>query len=392
MKSLTRKNTISVLLGCALIGTMAMITMPLLSCSTDITTLQGFDTTVSENGIILVPDNAPTVLKMIFKNYTNVIAPNGKPIHIFATSGVSDAQLTKSRDVMQFILKDAPGTRNGSDKTEIANEMANRNATLVFFDTQAQSMLQRGLVANLDLFVQDLYATETPVEGSSSYLDNSVRDAAYEEIFHLVQGSGIQYAMPDFHQEIVAAEKKARAAGIYRYGTDDDPETNPYEYIISCTDVYLGLWAHSTEGNSFGNEYDPTTRANLKTIDPTGYELVESFYLPYQNRTITLDSTFMGTFDLNLDKNSPYTLKSRYLQDIKLSGNLNANIVGNELDNTLTGNEGFNTVYFKGKAAEYTVIKLETGTTVTDNIPNRDGSDLLINIEKVAFTDSTITL
>ena len=58
-----------------------------------------------------------------------------------------------------------------------------------------------------DLALQDLYATESPVEGDYIYVHNSpeegdffTRDASYEEIMHLVHGKGIEDELPDVPQ------------------------------------------------------------------------------------------------------------------------------------------------------------------------------------------------
>ncbi len=370
--------------------------MLFLACQKNVTqpnngTIPDIDISGSANGVVPLTGNVPVVLQTLFNKYTKVTAPNGKPIHIFASVGVSDAQAARARKIMEFILRDAPGTHYGSNKSAIANTMANNKATLVYFDTEAQSLANRDKVADLGLFVQDLYATESPVEGSNDYLNNITRDAAYEEIFHLVQGAGIQTALSAFHAEIVAAEQQARAAGIYRYD-DPSPDVAPFEYIISCIDIYYGLWAHLPSGPSFGGEYDPHTPENLKTIDPTGYELVEKLFPPYLDWNVQLDPAFDGMFDLKFDSAKTYTLKSKFMKDVTLTGFNNSNLRGNELNNTLTGNSGANTVFFTGASTEYTITTRDGTTTVIDNIPNRDGTDTLRNIEFLQFGDRLIQL
>ncbi|MCB1754626.1 MAG: hypothetical protein KDJ38_03835 [Gammaproteobacteria bacterium] len=169
------------------------------------------DTSGSLNEVVAVPESTPAVINGLFDKYTKVVAPNGKPIHIFATSGVSEAQTVRARQILSFILKDAEGTQYGSDKSAVANALGDAQATLVYFETEEQALKHRDAVSKLGLGVQDLYAEESPVEGTQAYLNNEIRDAAYEEIFHMVHGYGIETALPAFHAEMVAAQLKATA-------------------------------------------------------------------------------------------------------------------------------------------------------------------------------------
>ena len=162
--------------------------------------------------------------------------------------------------------------------------------------------------------------------------------------------------------------------------------------MISCIDVYYGLWAHQASGPSFGNEYDPWTPENLKTLDPAGYALVEKFFPPYLDWTIRLDDSFSAseTFDLREDASKPYTLKSKFIKDVALTGDNHSHLRGNQLDNTLTGNRGENTVFFEGTFGEYTITKEGGVTVVRDSVSGRDGTDTLENIELLQFMDLRI--
>ncbi len=353
-----------------------------------IAALADIDISSSNNGVVLVPSGLPEPLSTLFTNYTKVVAPNGKPIHIFATSGVSQTQIVRARNILEYILRDAPGTEYGSDKTAVANAMGDNGATLVYFDTEAQTFASIEALTpllSLGLGFQDLYATESPIEGTVDYLNNITRDAGYEEIFHLVHDYGVIPAIPAFDEEIKAADIAGTAAGIYNYNDTD----SHYEYIISALDVYFGLWAHET-GSSFGGEYTPTTRENLLSIDPIGYGLVEKFFLPYLDWNIQLDESFTGTFSLTLDPNDTYTLKSRYMKDVSLTGSNHSNLTGNELDNRFTGNAGDNVL--NGMGGNNTVVypKAESAYEVTENSDGSktvvgDGTDTLININTILF-------
>jgi Ca2+-binding RTX toxin-like protein len=93
-----------------------------------------------------------------------------------------------------------------------------------------------------------------------------------------------------------------------------------------------------------------------------------------------------------------------------LTGSNNADLIGNNFDNTLTGNAGNNvfvgdggndTIYggagndtavFSGIYSEYKITEADGAITVEDNQPQRDGSDNLKNIEILRFSDKEIKL
>jgi len=247
--------------------------------------LDNIDTSTSPLGVVPLPEELGKTLNGLFAKYTKHLAPNGKPIHIFAQSGVSDLQVVRAREILKYHLTDAPGTQYGFDKTALANRMADVKATLMYTDTEIKSFAMRPFLRDSELRLQDLYATESPVEGSYEYVHNEgrpgerfTRDASYEEIMHLVHAKGLEDILPEYHQEIVEAEQAAIEAGIYKYG-----RPAPHEYIITGFDLYFGLWDHNPQGDgkSFGNEYPYHTKEEMKAGDPALYDLVEKFWPKY---------------------------------------------------------------------------------------------------------------
>ncbi len=374
----------------------------------DYEALDAIDIARSANGIVPLPADVGKTLNSIFVKYTKVKAPNGKPIHLMAQAGISDLQFIKAREVLIFHLTDVPGSRYGSDKSAIANRLAEVRALMPCFDTEETARAANPILEATELTINDvLFARECPIEGSTEYVNNTVRDATYEEVFHLVQGNGIVDALPAFHAEIVKAANAAGEAGMYFY--DDNPQ-RPLEYIITGVDVYYGLWAHDPDGNghAFGPEYIYNTREIMKTGDPALYELVESFWPEYLKYDVYLDPSFEGTFSLVLDETQAYTLKSRYLVDIRLTGENSSNLLGNDQDNTFRGNTGDNiftggkgndtldggpgndTAVFTGDSSEYDIAEAGERITVTDTVEGRDGTDVLSNIENLQFRDKRI--
>jgi hypothetical protein len=365
------------------------------------------DTSASPNGVVALPDAADPALRQIFARYTSLTAPNGRPIHFLAQAGVSDAQLVRAREVMRFYLTDAPGTRFGEDKSRVANAMADRRATLVYFENEAGSFeAQDGPLPLLPLFYQDLYAAESVVEGSAPYLENTVRDATLEEVFHLVQGAGIRWALPEYQAILEDAARDAvrhrrwftNTAWVFEGST-------AFEYVISVIDVFYGLWAHDPQGSgeSFGGEYRFLDRAQIEEHDRPGIEALRMFLPDTFAIDCTLDEDFSGTFSMRYDPAVSYTNKSRYLQDVRLTGSNHADLIGNELDNTLAGNAGSNqidggpgydVVVLAGARDEYELFQPpgDEPLVVTDLLAGRDGTDMLAGIECLHFSDGTLPL
>ncbi len=374
--------------------------------------LDSIDTSTSPLGIVPLPEELGKTLNGLFAKYTKHLAPSGKPIHIFAQSGVSDLQVVRAREILKYHLTDAPGTQYGSDKTALANRMADVKATLIYTDTEIKSFAMRPILRDSELRLQDLYATESPVEGCYEYIHNEAkpgerftRDASYEEIMHLVHAKGLEDILPEYHQEIVEAEQAAIEAGIFKYG-----RPAPHEYIITGFDIYFGLWDHNPQGDgkSFGEEYPYHTKEEMKAGDPALYDLVEKFWPKYLTYNAYINPSFEGIFSTVRDENTPYTFKSQYLVNIILTGAKNTNILGNDQDNRLTGNDGNNvitggkgndiikggvgedTAQFSGNYSEYKIDKADNKTIVTDIVSGRDGTDELTDIEVLKFKNKVI--
>jgi len=374
--------------------------------------LDSIDISKGEFGVVPLPKEVGKTLNGLFTKYTKHVAPNGKPIHIFGQPRVSVLQMARAREILKYHLTDVPGTKFGSSKTAIANRMGDVRATLTYTDTQAMSFAMRSILRPTELRTQDLYATESPVEGSYTYLHNSppegdffTRDASYEEIMHLVHAKGIDDVLPEYAEAIIKGEIRATEAGIYRYG-----RLAPHEYIIAGFDIYFGLWEHNPQGDgtSFGEEVDFHTRAELKAGDRPLYDMVHQYWPEYLTYIAYIDPGFEGTFTTVHDPKIEYTLKSRFLVNITLTGDNDTNINGNNQANTLIGNSGDNvisgaegndsidggsgddTAVFSSFASEYGILTTNGKIVVSDTYPDRDGKDELTNIETLRFIDKEV--
>jgi len=395
------------------------------SVQTERVTLPDIDISQSPNGIVRLPENVPQVIRDVFIKYTKIYAPNGKPIHILAQDGWTDDQIKKGRNVLEFILTDFPGSAYGNDKSAIANSMADRKATMVFFNTEPdmRKAMRGPLRGATDLSMQDLRANECPAEGDDDYMNHITRDASFEEIWHLVHDNGVKRVLPEMIAEMQKASEAAEKKG-WRGWPDDEPDEHSNEYVGVLIDNYYDLWTvrpklyegrdiapeDVPEGQSHFGRYFASSRKLMKEYDPEGYALMQKFYPPFLTYTPELPDNFEGTFSLAFDESQVYTYKSQHLQNVTLTGTNNANLMGNAYDNVLTGNEGDNiltggagkdilhggegrdTAVFSGPRSEY-MIEIHNGDfKITDKIQDRDGEDFLKNIEVLKFSDQVVEI
>jgi hypothetical protein len=356
-------------------------------------------------GITSVPVNLGKDYTKYFDRYTKVTTPNGGSIHICAQSLITNEQIIRSRGILEHYLTAYPGSEYGSNKDAVANKMADNGAKLLLLNGQDDGSNP------LELDGQYLFQNEIQVEGHSWYVQQNYehRDASFEEILHLVHDYGIGVdgpnsapgAAPEFQQEIRSAQVNAQEMEIWGKGATEwlnelsQENSLSQEYLASLIDCYYGLWGAWQEhpSNGMWGFYLPKTREEIATEDPMGQELLNhKFFHPYLTYNARIDAEFTGTFSLKFNAEIPYSHHSQYLKDITLLGSLNTNVIVNELDNNITGNEGENTIIFTGDYSEYSISSEGEFYMVTDQIENRDGQNTLSQVEKLQFNDQTIEL
>jgi hypothetical protein len=368
--------------------------------------LPEIDISVSATGIVPLPREGLHPVFEVFDRYTKIVAPNGKPIHIVIEPGYADHQAVYARKVLINHLTNIPGSLYGADKTTIANSIANMDAILFLFrDTESFEGHIRNLV-EAGVNGQDLRAYETILEGTAGYMAqvDPTRDASYEEIMHFVQGYGIEPAHPTLSQKLFDAFWDARARDVYNLDYDET-----FEYFICGFEAYFDMWRHDpVRDGTREDEYVPISNARLKVVDPKMYEIVEEFMGTHWHYLAEIAPEYQGTFSLTHDEEVTYTNKSQFLRKAALTGTKNSNLTGNNADNTLLGNSGDNiliprggfdvvdggpgtdTVVFSGDRTEY-LIRPQEGRLIVDGIDyDRDGQNILINIEKLRFGDQTV--
>lgn len=355
-------------------------------------------------GIESVPSSLGRAYTRHFNGYTSVTAPNGGAIHIVAQANITNEQMVRCRNILEHFLTDLPGSVYGDDKSAVANKMADNNAILVLLNGQDDGSNP------VEVDGQWLFENEIQVEGHEWYVkqDYEHRDAAFEEILHLVHDYGIGVdgpnsqpgALADYQSEIRIAQENALDNNLWGLGAPDwirelrNENSLTQEYLAALIDAYYGLWGAWPESttHSMWGIYVAKYREDIPTEDPAGHGLLGKYFHPYLTYNARIDPDFEGTFSLKFEGQTPYTHHAQYLKDITLLGERNTNVQVNGWDNDITGNNGSNTVIFSGESTEYTVETVDDVTTVTDSIDNRDGVNRLSAVEKLQFSDQTIDL
>jgi len=363
-------------------------------------------TCLEDTGIVVpTPSRYAGYQSWGFDRYAEVVAPNRKPIKIFAATEVTDEMVHRARNVLRFFLTDVPGSRYGADKSAVANRMADNGATLML----PGGAHEEGEEPPFD--AQPLFQDEMTVEGGDWYINNdwNHRDATFEEIFHLVHDMGIGTympgALPDYQAELKAEALASLEDG--RWGIPIDPGVNDWidelaaeeslaqEYIASVIDSYYGYWGAFDEPGGMWGIYIAQNRDEVAEKDPQGKELLEAFLPPMAGYEARLASTFDGVFHMQFNPEKPYTHKSQYLVQVTLTGTNDASVLGNSADNLLRGNSGDNTL--DGGEGVDTVIYCNDRSAYTveadgDNqvVQGPDGTDTLLNVEQIYFADGTI--
>ncbi|TKG95236.1 hypothetical protein EYV94_10495 [Puteibacter caeruleilacunae] len=308
---------------------------------------------------------------------------------------------------MQHYLTNYPGSTYGNDKSGVANKMAANKAILTLLNGSDDGKNP------VEVNGQPLYENEIQVEGHSWYVnqDYTHRDAAFEEILHMVHDYGIGVdgpnsspgALPAFQQEIRAAQQNALSNNIWGIGADNagwikeltKENSLSQEYLAALIDSYYGLWGAWTSQVSRGmwGLYEPKIRDEIASEDQQGAALMNNkFFHPYLTYNARIDASFTGTFSLAYDASVSYTNHSQYLKDITLLGANDTNVKVNELDNDITGNDGANMVVFSGKKSEYTITNNDGVVEVKDNVADRDGKNTLRKVEQLKFSDEEVVL
>lgn len=362
-------------------------------------------------GITAVPSDMGSEYLNHFDRYTELVAPSGGKIRIVAQNRITNEQILRARGVLSHYLSDKSGTLFGGTKAAVADRMASNAAVLTILNYRDDGSNKT------EASGQSLFEEELPVEGTGWYMENRYeahRDAAFEEILHMVHDYGIGIdgkgglpgALPEYQRKVRAAQRAATGT-IWGFGADqaawlrelEKENSLSQEYLAAVIDSWYGLWgawndpsvANSSQTGMWGF-YLPKTRAEVGTEDPAGAALAQEFFCEWVNYDVRIDAGFGGMFSLRYDPTLPYTHKSRYLKDITFTGSKDCSVRPNGYDNSITGNEGWNRVHLSGNAAEYALTSSDGVSILEDKVGGRDGRNTLKAVEELVFKDKSVRL
>lgn len=376
-------------------------------------------------GVVPLPVDVDRRLRRWFDRYTKLQSPSGLPIHILAQPGWSEDQIVRVRRILEHFLREVPGVRHREWKAKIADSMGQRRATMVLFRTadDLESAFRSGL-GELPLGMQDLRANECPVEGDADYMQHRTRDAAYEEILHLVHDYGIRPVLRDYDENLHRANLNAKSKRLWKGWPEDEPENHRNEYFAAIYDNYLDLWAVKPklyegevlppdaipDGCSHFGMYRANNRKRLAEVDPQGFKLIEKFLPAYLSYVAELPASLDEDFYMHRVEGKAYTHKSQHLTRVHLRGDHSIAVYGNSWDNEMVGNAGDNSfaggagqdridggggrdfAIYRGIYEDYAVLAADNHWIIRDKQENRDGQDILRNIEVLEFRDRSLVL
>ncbi len=382
-------------------------------------------TLAARDATLMLTKNDDQNDEMLTKIFVSELIRQGKLNHAIADSGLTHTFDTSSLE--KFV----------EDMMALSEEDLD---SLV--DSIATTLMNSADTPNWLMNSQSLMYRELTVEGDCHYMSNFAdycanlgehadRDAAFEEILHLVQAQGIA---PNASTTSLQNDIQANALSIYSdmqagkptvwrptqrdwedWESDDfDPErvkkTGPsysHEYFAAAFEAYMGVAKANGQGL---DGYQALTREEMQSQDPQAVDWISGLFYGYLQYTANIDSAgvklytektnpgTVPTFRMAPNKDDlveAYTYKSQWLTRVKIVGDQAINVIGNDQDNTFEGNNKDNSIYGEGgintyivphKLAECIVIKAKN---VTVECPST-GSDELYDIQNIKFTDKTL--
>ena len=161
----------------------------------------------------------------------------------------------------------------------------------------------------------------------------------------------------------------------YLYGANNNYRTGNDTYSFDPSHpFYMSIW------DAGGNDTIDLSNFSTKcTIDLTPGHYSSILYVNQG----TGSNLYDGTNNLGIASGC-------FIENVK-GGSGNDYITGNSANNIINGEAGTDTVVFSGKDANYIITTSGIGFSVKDNLGS-DGTDTVINVEKLQFSDHTLTI
>lgn len=293
--------------------------------------IQYINTSTSPNGIVAMPLGIHPAYSAIFEKYTKIVSSNNKPIHFLIQEEINDLDTVYLRDVLEKMLANKEGSLYGSNKSDILNEMSNKELIIGVFNNEDEENTADAQFLTGEFNVNIAIINKNEIKINKLLPSNATIGMLSEQIYKY----GILSKNPSMASALAVARAHAHIAplgaccrewntgdccfcsvmnketcdssttGIY-LGDDTtcesdpclDPEISDHEtHILFTTDltdeeeknirylrlgveVYYGMWEHDPngDGTSGANEYRITSRSQMQSEDPDLYSVINGFF------------------------------------------------------------------------------------------------------------------
>merc|ERR1712032_799746 len=211
-------------------------------------------------------------------------------VGIAAEGGWSDEKFKHVMGVVaQYLDNDGDGC---ADDPAVVKMLAKKKATMTMYNTAESAMkynMKHLPLETYTVFRQDLQEFETNPKCSGTKATEKCRDAALEEVLHLISAKGIDQIYKKkfnpMNSLLTKAMDKARG-GKFNKPPKKYPKKAFYTYddktcTYNCQSVEYFYWLLTTilggqEKRKLNNsrEWIPSTKAEVKKMDPEGYNLM----------------------------------------------------------------------------------------------------------------------
>lgn len=174
------------------------------------------------------------------------------------------------------------------------------------------------------------------------------------------------------------------------------------KYDLLALDYLYGKRSYKTEGDIY--TFGDSAGSLLQIVnDDGGTDTIDASTATVP-ATIDLrdtGSSSIGTLPDGTPAQNNLTIAFGDIIENAIGTGLNDTITGNSSANTITGGggndtedggDGIDSAVFTGAKSGYTIAAQSSGWTVTDGTSGRDGTDTLMNIERLKFSDTSLAL
>ncbi|MEM7047398.1 MAG: hypothetical protein AAF442_07095 [Pseudomonadota bacterium] len=353
-----------------------------------------------------------------FAHYTRLVASDGSAVHFLAQEGVPPIYLERARRILSFFLHQTEAQRRQAlaasppivDKDLIARAMGQSQAVVIY--TLSPKVGREVMQANPALPILTLLTSQTVIEGSPTYVNETRPDLTYGMLFGYMLITGVKPGLPNLWAQIRQSTWDAAQASRIIPRTDLEQDT--LSYYARGLEIAFGYWREDVPyRRSLFDFYPnaPATREQLRRLNPELYEVLFKLVNRDFSSMIHVIDPRAERFTIGFNPLIGYTNKSQHIVHAELTGDLPSALTGNGADNQLIGNAGDNrieggggddtliggagidTAVYSGRRLGYNLVRLDGGVwLVSDRQPSRDGRDRVQGIERLQFSDQTLTL